>query len=154
VGIFEIMPEMMSSSQDTKKRKKFSKEAVERAAPSSKRRAVASDKTQDEQAKIERLEAQIAESRKYYNNIVTLISMLNADDSSQQLNLAVAVSLCRVFCRLIAGGNLQEPPKATEQEQILVAWLKERLQEYQRALLAIIRYADSPSQVCTSNGSL
>ncbi|RAO67326.1 uncharacterized protein BHQ10_003338 [Talaromyces amestolkiae] len=118
---------------------------------STKRRAVASDESKNEQAKIEELEAQISESRKYYNNIATLISMLNADnlikDPSELPNLAVAVALCRVFCRLIAGGNLQLPSKASEQEQIVVGWLKERLQEYQNALLDIIRYANSSSQI-------
>lgn len=135
----------------TKKRKTPSKGAGD-ANPSSKRRAVASDQSKNEQAKIEVLEAQISESRKYYNNIATLISMLNVDkkDFSEQPNLAVAVALCRVFCRLIAGGNLQMPSKASEQEQIVVRWLKERLQEYQVALLDIIRYADSSSQVCST----
>ncbi|CRG91652.1 putative protein C1604,06c [Talaromyces islandicus] len=128
----------------TKKRKKTSKET---ANPSSKRRAVASDKINDEQAKIEELELQISESRKYYNNIATLISMLNGDESAEQPNLAVAVSLCRVFCRLIAGGDLQKSSKTTEQEQIIVAWLKERLQEYQAALVDIIRYSDPSSQI-------
>ena len=122
---------------------------------STKRRAVANDQSKNEQAKIEELEAQISESRKYYNNIATLISMLNVDDdndSTEQPNLPVAVALCRVFCRLIAGGNLQLPSKASEQEQIVVGWLKERLQEYQNALLHIIRYANSSSQVCHVSG--
>ncbi|KAH8692180.1 putative ribosome biogenesis protein Noc4 [Talaromyces proteolyticus] len=127
-------------STRSKKRKQSSKEAN----PSSKRRAVASDKINGEQAKIEELEAQISESRKYYNNIATLISMLNSDD---QPNLAVAVSLCRVFCRLIAGGDLQQSSRAAEQEQIIVAWLKERLQEYQAFLLKTIRHSDSSSQI-------
>jgi hypothetical protein len=141
---------IMASEEVTKKRKKSLKDATDHTVPFSKRRVVASDKTQDEQAKIEELEGQIAESRKYYNNIATLLSMLNADNLAEQPNLAVAVSLCRVFCRLMAGGNLQEPPKATEQEKILIAWLKERLQEYQRGLLTIVRHADSSSRVCTS----
>lgn len=140
----------MSSKEITKKRKSSSKEAAGQANPSSKRRAVASDKSKNEQAKVEELEAQISESRKYYNNIATLISMLNLNDFNEPPNLAVAVALCRVFCRLIAGGNLQLPSKANEQEQIVVGWLKERLQEYQNALLDIIRHADTPSQVCLS----
>lgn len=134
----------MIAKDPTKKRKSSSKETAGELNPSSKRRAVASDKSKNDQAKIEELEAQISESRKYYNNIATLISMLNVNDSP---NLAVAVALCRVFCRLIAGGNLQLPPKASEQEQIIVGWLKERAQEYQNALLDIIRHADASSQV-------
>ncbi|EED13396.1 ribosome biogenesis protein Noc4, putative [Talaromyces stipitatus ATCC 10500] len=140
----------------TKKRKTPSKGAGN-VNSSSKRRAVASDQSKNEQAKIEELEAQISESRKYYNNIATLISMLNVTgnkDAIEQPNLAVAVPLCRVFCRLIAGGNLQMPSKASEQEQIVVRWLKERLQEYQSALLDIIRYADSSSQITALTLSL
>src|SRR5690242_17091177 len=110
----------MSSKEITKKRKNSSKEASGQGNPSSKRRAVASDQSKNEQARIEELEAQISESRKYYNNIATLISMLNGDDSSEQsTNLAVAVALCRVFCRLIAGGNLQQPSTASDQEKII-----------------------------------
>lgn len=138
-------------AKEITKKRKIPKESASDANQSTKRRAVASDQSKNEQAKIEELEAQISESRKYYNNIATLISMLNVEDRkdvNEQPNLAVAVALCRVFCRLIAGGNLQLPSKASEQEQIVVGWLKERLQEYQNALLDIIRYTDSSSQVC------
>ncbi|EEA18634.1 Maturation and nuclear export of 40S ribosomal subunits interacting protein [Talaromyces marneffei ATCC 18224] len=137
-------------AKEITKKRKIPKDSTSESKTSSKRRAVASDQSKNEQTKIEELEAQISESRKYYNNIATLISMLNVDnikDNNEQPNLAVTVALCRVFCRLIAGGNLQLPSKASEQEQIVVGWLKERLQEYQNALLDIIRYADSSSQI-------
>lgn len=134
------------SSKATKKRKNV---AAEDATANAKRRAVASTTAEAEQAKIEELENQIAESRKHYNNIATLLSMLNVGDGAKKPNLPVAVALCRVFCRLIAGGYLKVPKEATEQEEIVVAWLKERLQEYQKALLQIIRHADSSSQVRT-----
>lgn len=140
------MPGIVDGAQGSKKRKKSSKET---AVPSSKRRAVAEDQSEDATAKIQELENQIAESRKYYNNIATLISMLDVGDSAKKPNLAVAVSLCRVFCRLIAGGHLTETPRAAEPEKIIVAWLKERCQEYQTALLDIIRQADPSTKVST-----
>lgn len=130
----------MNGATGSKKRKS----AKESAIPSSKRRAVAETQSEDEMARIQELEDQISESRKYYNNIATLISMLNADGKP---NLAVAVSLCRVFSRLIAVGNLTETSRAAENEKIIVAWLKERCREYQKALVSILREGDPSSQV-------
>lgn len=124
------------------KKRKSSKNV---AAPS-KRRAVAEDDFADTLSTIQKLEAQIAESRKHYNNIATLISMLKAGGSKNP-ELAVAVSLCRVFTRLIAGGNFKESSRADESEKLVTAWLKERCLEYQQALLSIIREADTASQV-------
>lgn len=132
-------PVELSSS---KKRK-----SVKNGGAPSKRRAVAEDNFAETLSTIQDLENQIAESRKHYNNIATLISMLNVEKSAKEPELAVAVSLCRVFSRLIAAGNLTESNRAAENEKIIVAWLKERCLEYQRALMAIMREADLSSQV-------
>ncbi|BCS03695.1 ribosome biosynthesis protein NOC4 [Aspergillus luchuensis] len=136
------MPAPTTAAVTSKKRKNVKSSAV----PSSKRRAVAETESPNAIADIQQLEDQISESRKYYNNIATLISMLNVDGSSKP-NMAVAVALCRVFSRLIAGGNLTETSRAAENEKIIVAWLKERCREYQKLLLSIIRECDSSSQV-------
>ncbi|BDD60171.1 hypothetical protein MPDQ_002778 [Monascus purpureus] len=136
------MPTPTERDSASKKRKNNKGSGV----PSSKRRAVAEPQSTDT-AKIQELEEQISESRKHYNNIAALISMLDVDEpGTRQPNLAVAVSLCRVFCRLIAAGNLTESSRAAENEKIIVAWLKERCQEYQKALLSIIRESQSSSQ--------
>jgi hypothetical protein len=137
------MPTAVDSSSS--KKRKNTKNA---GAPSSKRRAVAEeDGFAETLSKVQELENQIAESRKHYNNIATLISMLNVEPSAKKPELAVAVSLCRVFSRLMAAGNLSESSRDAENEKIVVAWLKERCSEYQRALLSIIREADGTSQV-------
>lgn len=126
----------------SKKRKNVKDSGV----PSSKRRAVGGDT--DRSAKVQHLEEQISASRKYYNNIATLISMLWVGYSEpKEPDLTVALSLCRVFCRLIASGNLADSNRAAENEKIIVAWLKERYQEYQKALLLILRKSDPSSQV-------
>lgn len=139
------MPTRVDGAAGSRKRK-TPKEA---GVPSSKRRAVADNQAEDDaMAEILKLEEQISESRKYYNNIATLISMLNADKPGQDPNLLVAVSLCRVFSRLIAGGNLSDSKRAAENEKIIVTWLKERCHEYQKALVSILRNADTSSQVC------
>ncbi|KAJ5306816.1 hypothetical protein PENANT_c003G03701 [Penicillium antarcticum] len=134
----------MPTTDSSSKKRKSGKNA---SAPSSKRRAVAEDDFAERLETIQELENQIAESRKHYNNIATLISMLNVEKSAEKPDLAVAVSLCRVFSRLIAGGNLTESTRAAENEKIVVAWLKERCLEYQNALLAIMREADGTSQI-------
>ncbi|KAJ5899960.1 hypothetical protein N7495_004704 [Penicillium taxi] len=135
---------MPASIEASNKKRKSSKNA---GAPS-KRRAVANeDDFADTLTKIQDLENQIAESRKYYNNIATLISMLNVRESAKKPELAVAVSLCRVFSRLITAGSFSESSRAAENEKIVAAWLKERCLEYQRALLAIMRQADTASQI-------
>lgn len=140
------MPVPTDGAASSKKRKNVKPNGV----PSSKRRAVAEDPSADEtMSKIAELELQISESRKYYNNIVTLLSMLEVDyNNARRPKLAVAVSLCRVFSRLIASGNMVETNRADENERIIVAWLKERGQEYQKALIAIMREGDASAQVC------
>lgn len=137
-------------SAGSKKRKMLKESGV----PSSKRRIVADNEPADDMAEILELEDQVSQSRKYYNNIATLIKMLNVDESDNQPKLLAAVSLCRVFSRLIALGNLSDSSRAAENEKIIVAWLKERYQEYQKALLAILREADPSSQVGISCSAL
>ncbi|KAJ5371807.1 CCAAT-binding factor [Penicillium concentricum] len=136
------MPAPVTDSSS--KKRKSGKNA---SGPSSKRRAVADDDFAEKLSTIQDLENQIAESRKGYNNIATLLSMLNVEKSAEKPEMAVAVSLCRVFSRLIAGGNLTESSRAAENEKIVVAWLKERCLDYQNALVAIIREADTSSQI-------
>ncbi|KAL4925485.1 ribosome biosynthesis protein NOC4 [Aspergillus undulatus] len=137
------MPSAIDKPVISKKRKSSKESSV----PSSKRRAVAENDSADSMVEIQQLEEQISESRKHYNNIATLISMLSGDGSLVNPNLAAAVSLCRVFSRLIAGGNLTEPERAAENEKIVVAWLKERCREYQRLLESIMRVSDASSQL-------
>lgn len=137
------MPALVTDSSSKKR-----KSGRNASGPSSKRRAVAEDNFAEKLSTIQELENQIAESRKGYNNIATLLSMLNVEQSAEKPEMAVAVSLCRVFSRLIAGGNLTESSRAAENEKIVVAWLKERCLDYQNALVAIMREADASSQVC------
>lgn len=137
----------------SKKRKKSDSESARR---SMKRRAVEGETGKDklEIEHIQELEDQIAESRKYYNNIVTLLSKLDDASTDKAGKKALAVSLCRVFCRLLAGGQLNPPKSAAENETILVAWLKERYQEYKTALVGILRDGEPSQQVCLAHIAL
>ncbi|OJD17061.1 hypothetical protein AJ78_02809 [Emergomyces pasteurianus Ep9510] len=137
------MPGLLGEARTSKKRKK---DASEPKQQSSKRRAVADDGDGDKN-RIQLLEDQIAESRKYYNNIVTLLSLFITEDTAKSPNLTAALSLCRVFCRLMAGGQFNKPKGANEQDLILVAWLKERYQEYQQGLITVLKKAEPPAQI-------
>ncbi|KAF5864209.1 hypothetical protein ETB97_008206 [Aspergillus alliaceus] len=137
------MPALTVGATSSKKRKS----AKESGVPSSKRRAIAENDSVDMMAEVSQMEEQIAESRKHYNNIAKLISMLDVDENAANPNLAVAVSLCRVFSRLIAGGDLTETNRAAENEKIIAAWLKERCREYQKALSVILREGDTSAKL-------
>ncbi|EAS33295.2 ribosome biogenesis protein Noc4 [Coccidioides immitis RS] len=132
------MSDSINAIHIPKKRKKHGKGSTSIA---NKRRATGNIEDAERET-IQQLEEQISESRKYYNNIATLLSMLNVD----RPNLAVAISICRVFCRLLAGGHLNKQKGASEQHSILVAWLRERYQEYQKALITILRHSGPSSQ--------
>ncbi|KAG5290778.1 CBF/Mak21 family [Histoplasma capsulatum G186AR] len=137
------MPGLLDGVPNSKKRKKESSEPKQQ---SSKRRVVA-DEDKEDKNKIQQLEDQITESRKYYNNIVTLLSLFITEYAAKSPNLTAAVSLCRVFCRLMAGGQLIKSKDASEQDLILVAWLKERYQEYQNGLINILKHGEAPAQI-------
>ncbi|KAM5457618.1 Maturation and nuclear export of 40S ribosomal subunits interacting protein [Microsporum audouinii] len=141
-----MSPAVDTELKSSKKRKKGDADSSRR---SMKRRAVEEKNGRPEAEQIQELEDQISESRKYYNNIVTLLSKLDDVDADKPSRKAVAISLCRVFCRLLAGGQLNMPQGASEQESILVAWLKERYREYKQSLLTILRGGE-PSQKITT----
>ena len=88
------------------------------------------------------LESQILESRRHYNNITTLLGFvkeLDIQDGNDQTSVTAAVALCRVFCRLIASGDMSKSrSRETSEETVTLQWLTEKLQEYQHALLSIL----------------
>ncbi|KAM5436864.1 Maturation and nuclear export of 40S ribosomal subunits interacting protein [Microsporum canis] len=141
-----MSPAVDTELKSSKERKKGDADASRR---SMKRRAVEEKNGRPEAEQIQELEDQIAESRKYYNNIVTLLSKLDDVDADKPSRKAVAISLCRVFCRLLAGGQLNMPQGASEQESILVAWLKERYREYKQSLLTILRGGEPSQKIAT-----
>ena len=103
----------------------------------------------DPQAHILLLESQILESRKHYNNIASLLKIFkDPRDSSQGRisNLTAAVSLCRVFCRLMAAGSLTAPKGASTSEVTVIHWLKARLAEYKEGLLLLLGSSDEEGQ--------
>ncbi|KAJ5765715.1 hypothetical protein N7520_005274 [Penicillium odoratum] len=131
----------MPAAVDASKKRKSSKNA---GAPS-KRRAVADD-VADTPSTIEKLEKEIAESPSKLNNIVTLFKMLNVEESAKNPNLAVAVSLCRIFSRLMAAGDFTTSSRATPEEKKRTEWIRSTCLNYMDRLVDIMREADATSQ--------
>lgn len=82
------------------------------------------------------LENKILESRRHYNNIVKLLAYLQkpgAEDDHR--SFVAAVVLCRVFCRLLAGGKMSRKQGVSTDETLIINWLRERLKEYKNLLI-------------------
>ncbi|KAK1758216.1 CBF/Mak21 family-domain-containing protein [Echria macrotheca] len=106
---------------------------------SKKRRKSGGGESDDRKSQIKKLESEILESRKHYNNIVALVAFAKERSENPKHNLAAAEALCRVFISLLALGNLVRREDASEKEATVTAWLRDRLSEYHEALCAMMR---------------
>ncbi|KAI9694417.1 MAG: hypothetical protein M1822_000033 [Bathelium mastoideum] len=91
------------------------------------------------------LESQVAESRKNYNNIAKVLSIYTKARKDDERTIA-AVALCRVFCRLIAAGEMSKRRGAPETEMTIMEWLKARFEEYIGHLKAMLADVDESKQ--------
>lgn len=112
------------------KRKRDSSKAERREPKSKSRRKPSSEAQDDPQQEILRLESQIVESRKNYNNIATLLQLTKDDASENETLILAAVALCRVFTRLLSAGDMVKSKGMAQSELVIAAWLKERYREY------------------------
>lgn len=96
------------------------------------------DDEEDAQAQILLLENEIFESKKNYNNIATLIKLLENDAEGADDSVVAAISLCRVFTRLMVSGDMSKKQVATEKDAVVVKWLRERYLEYKTGLLELL----------------
>lgn len=92
------------------------------------------------------LESQILESRQHYNNIATLLQYCRDDVGWGKRGITAAVALCRIFCRLMAMGNLSKPRQSPENEVVIVQWLQSQLDSYKAMLLDLLSAADPGMQ--------
>lgn len=135
------MPAVIKSDKVAKKRKS---DGLPNGSSTTKRRAV-SGANADFTKRIESLEAQIAESRKHLNNVATLLNLFKGEAEVEKYNHVVAVSLCRVFSRLMAAGNMSGFNKASDQEKVVISWLMDKYGDYKRLLAAMI--SEGPSNI-------
>lgn len=143
--IWATMPDIVDESERGQKRKRAN--GVAKLLRSN-RRIVEGDLVQgaDLQAEILRLEGKIFESRKYYNNISILLEHTKSAGAESQKDVVAAVALCRVFCRLMAGGGLVKAQDASNNDATIVQWLKDRYQDYKTALLQMLEKGDAVRQ--------
>lgn len=128
------MPGPVREVARSAKRKRASTEE----RPSKRARSESSDDEEDTQAQILLLEGEIFESKKNYNNIVTLLKILQKDDEDTDDSVIAAISLCRVFTRLLASGDLVKKQGSTEKDAVVFRWLKERYDEYKSSVLGFL----------------
>lgn len=139
------MPGLIASEASLRKRKRVvngdsNKDVKPRKAPKQ------TTKAGNTQSRILELEEEIFESQEHYNNIVELQSFLAALDAKPKSAVLAAVSLCRVFCRMIAGERLITRKNASEADIQIVQWLKQRLRDYVASILGWIGSEDATQE--------
>lgn len=139
-----MMPGLTSSSASAKKRKRNDDEAHKVFR---KRRVVAEPSHDVQTTRIEELERKIASSTSQYENIKTLLSMLDVENPEASINTYVSLSLCRVFSRLAANGNLMSHSNTTEQAGAAALSLQSTLRSYREALLFFMKRGEEHVQV-------
>ena len=136
------MPGIVSGLEPGKKRKK--KDEV--SGNSKKSRTAPKAREPDPQEEVLGLEQKILGSRTNYNSIHTLLDHIRVGGSAEEKAMLAAVALCRVFCRLMAAGNLNKPQDKASNEATIVQWLRERLQDYENGLLKVLKDEDAGRQ--------
>ena len=102
--------------------------------------------TVDFQGQALQLETKILESRTNYNSLHTLLGDMHGNDGVEEKKIIAAVTLYRVFCKLMAQGNLSKHPQISSPEATISRWLNERLQDYESELLLWLRDANVMTQ--------
>ncbi|KAK4181210.1 putative nucleolar complex protein 4 [Triangularia setosa] len=102
---------------------------------SKKRRKSGGDEGSDLKTQLKQFEAEIFESRKHYNKIAALLELAQKNNEDNSTAIAASETLCRVFVRLLAMGNLVKRREASEKDGIVTEWLRERLADFREVLL-------------------
>lgn len=137
------MPAAIDSTARPTKRKRVDSEK----RPVKRARSESSD--EDAQAHILLLENEVFESKKHYNNIATLIKLVRVDDDGGDDAVVAAISLCRIFTRMMAAGQLTRTKDTKEKDLVVIQWLRERYAEYKRTLLSLLANTGTASTALT-----
>ncbi|EMC93413.1 hypothetical protein BAUCODRAFT_239929 [Baudoinia panamericana UAMH 10762] len=142
------MPGLVAEPTGVRKRKLDDTAARDVALKSRKapKTAAAGESTEE---KVLRLEEQVLHGREHYNNIVELQRLQRNYETKPRAASLAAVSLCRVFCRLIAADELRKRGGASDADIQIVRWLKARLREYVQSSTEWIGVPD-PAQESTA----
>ncbi|KIW04040.1 uncharacterized protein PV09_04862 [Verruconis gallopava] len=129
------MPFLQMEPQAGKKRKRTEKANTR---PSKIKSAQPSDE-QTLEDEVLQLESQVLESRKHYNNIPKLLALARRQDLITDDTLLSAIALCRIYTRLFASDALAKSKEEDGTEEVIVRWLRERLDEYIQLLCDSVR---------------
>ncbi len=103
----------------------------------------------DTQGQILLLENEIFESKKNYNNVTKLLRYLQKSGDNMDNALVAAISLCRVFVRLMASGEMTKKKTTTEKALVVISWLHERYNEYKQLLFHLLSNKSSAPTILT-----
>ncbi|KAJ8132942.1 hypothetical protein O1611_g682 [Lasiodiplodia mahajangana] len=143
------MPSTISdTSLKKRKRAKVPEKPSKRTKPESSDDEDRDEDDENRQAEILLLEDEILKSKKKYNNI-TLILEFAKEQDNPEVALFAAVSLCRVFLRLLASGSLSRKAGQSEREIVVIQWLKGKLSEYKKLLISALGEESSASTALT-----
>lgn len=131
---------MPAGSQDSAKRKRAS--TGEKVTKVSKRRRSSNEEAEDPSAKILLMEQGILESKKNYNNIASLLSIASRFEDGEDESALAAVTLCRIFLRLLAQGSLIAKKGLSEKDSVVVGWLKDQFSQYKALLQNMLKDED------------
>ena len=92
------------------------------------------------------LENQILLGNEHLNDIVKLQEHVNDVVAEQAQALLAAVSLCRVFCRMIADERFTISSHDSEASIRIVQWLRQRRSDYIESIAAWIGSADAKEE--------
>lgn len=140
------MPAAVKNDSLKRKREKTSENTNKR--PKSVESASSDGDDDNPQADILLLENEILESKKNYNNITVLLELAQKKDDVETIPLAL-VSLCRVFLRLLASGNMTRRTGQSEKDIVVIQWLKGRLADYKQLVIRALAEDDLASTALT-----
>lgn len=123
---------MPAGSKDGAKRKRTS--TGDKVTKVTKRRRSSNEEAEDPNAKILLMEQGILESKKNYNDIATLLSIASRYEDGEDESTLAAVTLCRIFLRLLAQGSLIAKKGLSEKDSVVVGWLKDQFSQYKTLL--------------------
>ncbi|KAK3355912.1 CBF-domain-containing protein [Neurospora tetraspora] len=131
---------MPSTVKDKAAKSVVKRKRSENGEPIKKRRkSEAGEEKEDLASQIQNLESQINESKKHYNNIAALIEYAEKQNEDPKTAIAAAEALCRVFVRLLASGSLVKRKDASEKDATVAKWLRDRLTDHHKALVAMFK---------------
>lgn len=137
------MPAKAPKDAVKRKRKTPAGAAVDESKKRRRSDAAAAAKAEDEssedvEAQILQLEAQILESKKNYNNLAQLFDYIEGYMDNAEFSMLAAVACCRVFIKLLAAGRMVPKKGLSEKEAVVVQWLRERYTAYRTLLMTLL----------------